>query len=151
MNEIRLFELRQSAGFVREAREALRVGDLQKAVRYAKMVTRGLYFTRGLSAGHGTGSTLGTAGLTSVLDNLWDAIDKALRPAPAAHPADLVPGIVEALKVLQFRGVDVDDDLLFDRARNAATILGGAFRFTAIEPAPEQLSTYPTTKPKHAN
>lgn len=137
MNEVRLFELRQSAGFAREAREALRVGDLQKAVRYAKMVTRGLYFTRGLSAGHGTGATLGTAGLTSVLDNLWDAIGEALRPARAVEASELVDEIAEGLRVLQTRdGVELTEEQILERARNIATGLTHRWRFSEISPSP---------------
>lgn len=144
MSEIRLFELRQSVGFVKHAREALRVGDLSKAVRYAKMVTRGLYFTRGLAAGRGTGGTLGTAGLTSVLDNLWDAIDKALQPAPAVDAADLIPHLYNGLKILQAQGVEVEDEQLMERSRNLATVLWAHYRFTELPNFP---LTAPVTQP----
>ena len=98
MTEIRTFEIRQCASFVREARIALREGDHPKAVRYAKLATRGLYFFRGLVAGRGAGATMATAGLTRVLDHLWDAIGTALRPAPAADPDDLLQMLAEGLK-----------------------------------------------------
>lgn len=134
MSEIRLFELRQCAGFVRHAREALRSGDLQKAVRYAKMVTRGLYFVRGIASGRGTGATLGTAGLTSVLDNLWDAIGEALRPAPRVEPWELVDEIAAGIRILQTRdGVDVTDEQVRERARNIATALTDRWKFVALE------------------
>ena len=122
MNETRLFELRQSSGFVREAGVALAHGYLPKAVRYAKMATRGLYFLRGLMAGRGL--PVNTAGLARALDNLWDNIDGALEPAPVADPAELLELLAEGVRVLRLRdGLDLAEEAVFERARNQMTAL----------------------------
>ena len=140
MTEIRTFEIRQCASFVREARFALREGDHPKAVRYAKLATRGLYFFRGLVAGRGAGATMATAGLTRVLDNLWDAIGTALRPAPAADPDEVLELLAETVRVLRERdGIELDDDAVMERSRNGLAKLLAHYDIrvkTPIRPQP---------------
>ena len=133
MNEIRLYELRQCASFVREARVALRDHDLPKAVRYAKLATRGLYFMRGLAAGRGTGARTGSAGLTKVVDNLWDAIGEALRPAPEADLEELIAEVARGVDVLRTRdGVVMEEAQAVERGRNIVASLEWRYRITRL-------------------
>ena len=128
----RLSELRQTLHFVREARAALARGDLPKAFRLHKLALRGLSVLRGIACRTG-GQPCATATLARVVDDLGDDIEAALQPAPAVAASELVPHLIESLKVLQRDGVDVTDEALIARARNAAVGLAGSFRFTALE------------------
>lgn len=149
MNAWRLAELHQVLYFVREARAALAAHDLPRAYRWNRLALQGLFMVRGISCRPGSTPTA-TATLATVVANLSDDIERALRPAPQAEAHDLVEPLFETLKVLQRKGVEVEDELLLDRARNGAMNLAGLYRFTAIETAPAEVSTG-NPRPNHAN
>lgn len=116
----------------RKSRDALTRHDVASAfIHYSKAV-EGLAFIRALYCSYGVSITA-SAGLGRVLRRLGDAIEAAVRPAPRVEAADLVPAIFESLQVLQRKGVDVEDGLLLDRARNTACGLLSRWRFTALQ------------------
>jgi hypothetical protein len=125
----RIAELRQSLGFVRAAYRSLVTGDLPKAFRLYALASRGVFMARAFG---GPAAATATATLSRVIANLADDIEDRLAPAPTVHPSELVPTLLESLKVLQRNGVDVDDEALAERARGAATALGLAYRFEAL-------------------
>lgn len=131
MNPFRFFELRECLGFVREARAALERGDVPKASRYGHLATRGVYFIRGLTSAGGTLG--GTAGLARVIANLEDAIEAAVRTAPAVDPADLIDEVAAGIDVLRTRdGVDMEDGAARERARNIVAGLASRVEFRAL-------------------
>jgi hypothetical protein len=118
----RLAELRQVLLFVCHAREAIRARDLPRAFRWHRLAVQGLYVLRGMAVPGG--NPCATAGLHRVVSNLGDAIEAALRPAPAADPVDLLEDIAAGVRVLRVRdGLDVSEEAVYERARNILTAL----------------------------
>jgi hypothetical protein len=129
MTSWRRAELRQCLGFLRSCRRALCAGDLARAFRYHVLAQRSLGLARAFG---GSSSVTCTARLSRAVADAGDRIEEALRPREQATAHDLVPHILESLKVLQAQGVDVEDDLLLDRSRNLAMQLAGAYRFEPL-------------------
>jgi hypothetical protein len=126
MTAWRLAELHQVLLFVRHARESLRLGDLPRAFRWHRLAVQGLYVLRGMACRPG-GNPCATATLHRVVSNLGDAIEAALRPAPAADPVDLLEDIAAGVRVLRGRdGLEVSEELVYERARNILTALLGS-------------------------
>ena len=130
---IRHNNLRDALASIRRCWASIACGSIPAAIEHRDAATRCLSFTKGLFA-HRV-SVSATAGLERALLELGDALDAAVVAAlrgPVIQASDLVPVIAESLKVLQQRGVEVDDDDIFDRARNAAMTLAGTYRIELI-------------------
>jgi hypothetical protein len=128
MTDWRHAELRQCLGFVRASRAALAHGNLARSFRNHTLALRSLSLARAFG---GPSAVTATAGLSRVVADLGDRIEDALRPRRRVEAVELVPDIFESLKVLQRNGVDVEDEVLLERARNLATGLTHRWVFTA--------------------
>ena len=131
---VRHFELRDALSTARRVRAYLAVGNLAAAIRAHGLGLRTLYFQRGASAYKGWAGVDATATLAMVYARLghWiaDAVEAATRPVPRVEAEELVDDIAESLRILVTRdALDIDDELLVERARNVAAGLTYRFEF----------------------
>lgn len=137
---LRTDHLREVLSYVRRARAALAARDLPDAVHWVCTARGYLAFTLGLFLPNCDVSA--TARLRRQVVKLESDLEAAVRPRPEAPAFDIVRDIAEGLEVLRRRdGIEIDDDLRWERGRNIAAFLLSKYLISERQPLPTPATT----------